>query len=477
MNDRLREIMARVAAADGRLDGLLLDLRAMAGEMLAGRKDLSAAKNELIELARELAEPPPPPPPVDPPVEPPPPAGSLEAYIASLPFAAELPALPTYRKPLRVDCDWIMRPGGSTRPGDAYRQWLQMGHTTDEVFTIGVEGVVENIRVGHGWGSIGGDTIGTQARDDRVRIRLVGLTEDAECKLTIGQQWARVDRLEVHDLGLRGQSSNFIVSTINNGHPLGDLVFDGCWFLQGADRPNHHVSGAHLNDHRSLTIRNHKNKAGISFREHCFYLKSSTEGPTWILDSDLGGGNRTWFQRRPDVVGNARPGGPFMVFRNHGDSYGWNHGSDGSSYNGGSAITIWTAPDDSVYVAGNHVRDAKYGCLMIGGQGPGKDHTLPGQHPVQRAWVWDNDFENLRGDRSCAAISCTGEVHIGPNRFESGRTLLMLDSEWQMSRVGIPNGSVALHDVDLVHVDIRTAFGGVTRSLTTAEKSAMLQAL
>lgn len=464
MSKRLREIMARVTAADARLEALLLDFRAMAGEMLGGRKDLDAAKREILELARELTAPPN--------QDPPPPAGSLAAYIATLPFASELPPLPSYAKPRRSDCDWIMPPG-SSGVGAVYRDWLSQGHTTDEVFTIGIEGAVENIRVGHGWGHLGADTIGTQNRTGKIRIRLVGLTEDAEAKLDIGQQWALVDRLEVHDLGLRGQSSNFIVGTINNGTPLGDLVFDGCWFLEGQNRLNHHASGAHISDCRSLVIANHKNKAGTGFREHCFYLKSTTEGPTWIVDSDLSGGNRTWFQRRPQRGDNARPAGPVMVFRNHGEPYGWNHGSDGSSYDGGSAITIWTAPDDSVYVAGNRVTDAKYGCLMIGGQGQARDHTPAGVHPIQRAWVWDNDFENLRGDRACAAVSSTGEVHIGPNRFESSRQSLVLDSEWQVNRVGIPNGSVTLHDPALVDLDIQTAFGG-KRYLTRGEKTAML---
>jgi len=451
--ERLAKLLARALHAEGSAEAKVEALEAEADRVSSALDEARAERAQIIrirsDIQRQYLEA----------LKPVP--DELAAYVAGLPFADELPPLPDYTKPAADDCDWIW--SDETRPGDAYRAWLAEGHAPTETFTIGVEGARGFVRVGHGWGSLGGDTIGTAARTDRISVRLVGLTPDAEVKLSIGHQWALVERLEVHDLGLRGDSSNFIVGTVLLGIPAGDLVFDGCEFLQGHERSNPHVSGAHLGDHRSLVVRNHRTSPDLRLREHDFYIKSSTAGPTWIVDNVFGAGNRTWFQRRPGAnEGNARPAGPFIVMRNRGDGYGWRHGMDGGSFAGGSAITVWTAPEDKVFVAGNVVLDSKYGCLMVGGQPPEKNFLNENGFPIQEVWIWDNVFENSQQGRpgnlpkrEAASVTGVELVHWGPNDLQRGARLT-LNNEWGMNRHGIANGEVRLYDPAIVGDSVYT---------------------
>jgi hypothetical protein len=206
---------------------------------------------------------------------------------------------------------------------------------------------------------------------------------------------------------------------------------------------------------KTLIWRNHKWRGeqpgtpGINLREHCAYFKScvggATGGGTWIIGNDLRGGNRTGFQVRPQADLNMRPTGPVVIANNYADGYGWNNGSDGSSYDGGGCITVWTSPEWPVYIFGNRVTDSKYGCLVLSPQGPSRNWLNADGYPIRSAYIYGNTFENLRGDRDGVSITGVQNVHWFNNRSRGKYGALMLDAPWGIQVAGIANGAVAVY--------------------------------
>lgn len=441
----------------------------------------------------------------------------LAEYIATLPeiMRAKMPAFQFYVIPKEEDCDWIITPNtatstkglgtitGTSPMGRAYQVWRQAGNTGR--CTFGVRGAIGPQQIGHGWGHVGVGTIHWRLPDgtyDNLDIEIVGLDKYAEMSIGIGNKYGFVDSLRVFNIGLRGGGGNFIVSTSDGDNDgdvydeVGDILFDGIWYLNDKDwspgQYSPHTSAFHLGDHRSLVLRRIKLAADVtgehSWRgtEHTHYDKSSWTGPTWIVQNNMKGGNRTWFQRRPDIRDNVRPMGDYMVLMNEGDSYGWDHGEGGETFAGGSAMSVWTAPDDRVFVAGNRVADAKYGCLMLGGQGPDRDWYVEDEtgqeepYVIKEAWVWDNYFENAhighlpgRPKRNAVALSSVKDLHIGKNTFANDARLCLYN-KWAAERHGMDNGTVRLYgDHSNVHVRKYDPAIDNERELTAVEREAL----
>tara|TARA_R110000782_G_scaffold259110_2_gene349297 strand:+ start:10547 stop:12202 length:1656 start_codon:yes stop_codon:yes gene_type:complete len=511
---RFAETM-KMASADVRLAKKnFLDAReAWNGQTLKFRRAVSsreytgAAYAELLRLEPDetAVEP-------DPPMHSDPDDQALADYIDSLPFKDKMPAFPYYDVPTRDSCDWIISDrlaesmhGQPTYHGPepmaaAYQLSREAGFEGE--IMMGVVGNIGNQLIGYGYGSQGG-TLGykNEAGDyEDIQLGIVGLTADAEMRSTLGDKYGFIDSLRCFNIGFRGGYGNFILSTVDHDPSaqgdIGDVLFDGCWWLNRAEWSEGeyppHTSGLHLGDHRSLILRRHK-FAGFRGREHCLYDKSSYAGPSWIVQNDMRGGNRTWFQRRPDPSNNVRPRGAFVVLLNKGDSYGWDHGSDGASFAGGSAITVWTAPDDTVFIAGNKVIDAKYGCLTVTAQPASKGNWFTVENStgtelpyvVERLYIWDNVFDNGHvghppnlPSRNAVSVAAVKELHIGPNEFLNG-AVLALPNEWSMRVAGFDNGAVSLYGAEYLNsVNIRSTDGvgelAVERQMTQLEKEALV---
>jgi len=230
----------------------------------------------------------------------------------------------------------------------------------------------------------------------------------------------------------------------------------------------------HIDKWDTLVWRRHRwrgerpNTPGVNLREHSGYLKSS-RGQTWILENDLRGGNRTGFQIRPEVDHNERPVGPVVIAYNRADGYGWNNGRTPETFDGGSALTVWTNPEGPTFIFRNEVTDAKYGCLMVGGQPEGLNWFNENGFPIRDVYVADNHFENRNGDRGAVSLTAIEDLHLYANDIDGKLTL---NSQWGMIRLGIPNGRTALYDDALVERQIYTYDPETqrTRLMSAAEK-------
>ena len=405
--------------------------------------------------------------------------GEPEAF-PGLPF--EVPPIPAYRKPGPEDCDWIIQ-DGVARSRRALPDILASDHegyllgpvyqasrearrnrnslAKDRPVTIGVmDDAGEGVLCG-GWSVHSPRSVfskNSQGTFEDVAIEIVGLSESCEVSISWDTRWGQPKLIGLFNIGIRGRNDSFIIRA-NAG--VDRLIIDGCWWLPNkgyAGTNQRHASGMHIDRWGELIWRNHRWRGerpgtpGINLREHSAYLKSARVG-TWIVGNDLRGGNRTGFQIRPEPAKNEIPVGPIVIANNVAAGYGWNNGSDPSSYDGGSCITVWTNPNDSTYVFGNSITDAKYGCLTITAQGPENNWTGADGFPIGPVFLAGNTFENRRGDRDPVAITACQEVHLYPNEVQ-GR--FVLNNAWGMRIHGIANGPVLAHDPVATELDLWT---------------------
>jgi len=196
-------------------------------------------------------------------------------------------------------------------------------------------------------------------------------------------------------------------------------------------------------------------------------------------DNDLRGGNRTGFQIRPQADENQRPRGPQVISGNTAVGYGWNMGDTPATFDGGSCITVWANPEDRTWIFGNTITDAKYGCLMVGGQGPDRNWLNADGFPIHQVLIWGNTFENAQEGhpaglpkRSAASITAVEELHWGENAMLEGARLTLND-QWGIQTHGIHNGLVQLHMPALPSYPVWT-YDGSNRPMTPEELTALL---
>ena len=524
---------ARLQQERDTLQSLISQTRVQAGVVTAAEDDATAkaelSQRLLNEYVQSLHH-----------GSPQPAVGELQAYLSSLPFASEIPTFPEYDVPTEADCEWIIEGGvaRSTRGlpditvpegqplylvGPAYRASVAAGHPLPIDF--GVRDDAGTVVLADGWSqpqewnsrSLFVRT-GTSTFAD-LRVRIVGISDVAEVSVAWGRKWGFVRELGLYNIGLRGQNDSFIIRA-NDG--IGNLTLDGCWFLasttfaqSGIGNGSVHASGMHVDKWDRLIIRHHKWRGklptdpGPEFMEHEFYLKSGIL-QTWIVENELHGGNRTLFQERPGADEGIMPTASIVVAKNTSDGYGWHvAGADG-----GAAITIWSNPRNKTFILGNTITDARYGCLVVSGQGISNTYhydyqyvdtdqnqaTPPelivsntivhgggpqGGHPqetwLRRDWlndagfpigdvyVWDNVFENSRSQRATVSISATERLFWGPNNLNDGK--LFLNSEFNYNANGIANGQVRLYNVPS---QVWTYDGASNRKMTEAEVGAFL---
>jgi len=412
------------------------------------------------------------------------------------PFATELPPFPVYRIPTEEDCHWIIE-GGVARStqglatiscdkegavvGHCYRASIARGHSLPII--IGVHDDAGPVAVGGLYNADGGRSVTVREKDGGwrpLKIELVGLSDHAEVRLGWTGKWGYPAHVGAYHIGLRGDDDSFIIRA---NEPAGTVILDGCWFLTSKRFPEpdaRHASGMHLDEWETLVWRRHQwrgatpDAPGALFREHVGYLKSS-RGVTWILENNLLGGNRTGFQIRPgaDDEGNPVPVGPVVIAHNYADGYGWTHGSDGATREGGSCITVWSSPNAPVFLFRNRITDARYGCLMVGAQGVERNWLNEAGFPIQAVYIAGNVFENARGDRETVSISGVEHVRIWADNQVAPGSRWLLDNRWAVQTHGIRNGSVELFGGAMPRVSFYTFDGTDERPLTPAELAPM----
>ena len=406
-------------------------------------------------------------------------SGEMQPF-SGLPF--EVPPIPAYRKPSIQHCDWIIEDGVARSRrglpsikasqhegyllGPIYRASIEARRgqrklTKDRPVTIGVIDDASEAIICGGWAESSPRSLFSKDRRGKfedVSIEIVGLSDSCEVRISWDTRWGFPKLIGLFNIGIRGREDSFIIRA-NSG--VDRLIIDGCWWLNNKNtdgKNERHTSGMHIDRWRELIWVNHlwrgkrPGMPGVNLREHSAYLKSS-RGGTWIVGNDLRGGNRTGFQIRPEPSNAEIPKGPIVIANNVAPGYGWNNGSDPSTYDGGSCITVWTNPNNSTYIFGNKVTDAKYGCLAISAQPTGKNWTGESGFPIGPVYIANNLFENRRGDRDPVVISSCEEVHLYANEIQ-GR--LVLDNAWGMRVHGIRNGPVYAHDPTVFDHDIWT---------------------
>jgi hypothetical protein len=99
----------------------------------------------------------------------------------------------------------------------------------------------------------------------------------------------------------------------------------------------------------------------------------------------------------------------------------------------------------------NKITDARYGCLLVGGQAPDRNFLNVNGFPIQTLLVKDNIFENKRAKRASVMINATERTHWGANTF----TRLDLNNKWGIQKHGIQNGPITFYDSSIVFQDVR----------------------
>lgn len=374
------------------------------------------------------------------------PPASSDRFYPDLPFNAPLP--PEYKIPTEASCHVVIDDYKTNVIAGLYTSHVNKGK--DLPFIVGVKGDGGKVWPGGQYSASNDYSIPLED----VEIEIVGLTDDAEVGVGWSTKYGNCKSIKLFNIGLRGDSDSFVIRA---NEPVGTVIMDGCWFLNGTRSSGgemFHTSGLHIDNYETLVIANHRNMTGIRFHEHSFYLKSCVGiGPdagTWIVGCNLTGGNRTGFQRRPQqfrdddifVKSNAWPRGPFVVAYNYSHDFGWEH----DDKSGGSVITIWTAPDDDVFIFHNTILNARYGCLVLSGQPPHKDFLNTNGYPIRRAHVYANKLENSAGDRGCVSFTGVEDLHLWEdNGFVGDSGDLTLGNPWAMEADAIDNGKITIH--------------------------------
>jgi hypothetical protein len=492
-------------------------LRLIAADITAAKSTLAAAEEKLVALALDAATPGEPtdpvvtPPVVTPPVVTPP-ASSAAPDLSGAPFAALLPPWPAYTIPVLADCEWVVeggiakstlgladvQPDGGGVIGAAYRASIKAGHALP--ITFGVRGNAGRVALGGLWNpdSAHSVTQRTAGGFASTSVEIVGLDDVAEVGLTTWSgEWGFTDYLGVFNIGLRGYDASL---QIVSNRPCGKVVLDGCWFLNqvGREGQAQYDSAVHCANWTTLVVRRTKwrgatpGSPGQLVKEHILYPKCGGPGGLWIVENEFQGSNGTCFQVRPSAAGDeafmsVEPTGAIVIALNRSHGYGWEHGNTEATSRGGSALSVWSSPRQPVFIYANVVTDARYGCLLLGGQGyspipgfEGRDRNWYNDagFPILEAHIAGNTFENARSQRAAVMVSAVERVFWYPNKIAAG-SKVEFNSEWNaLSSVrGTPNGQIRIIG-DPGAVEQYRTFDYVTRAMRrmTAEEIQALRA-
>tara|TARA_R110000737_G_scaffold47134_4_gene67050 strand:+ start:11393 stop:12871 length:1479 start_codon:yes stop_codon:yes gene_type:complete len=388
-------------------------------------------------------------------------------------------------RPSVEQIDWIVQGGKytsrrglkpATNYGDAYRA-SRASNDLDIIF--GVFGDSGRAMVGGLYGTTGGEDLAAPG-DEKASACFVGLDDTASIELGFGSHLNRglpTGSVWAFDIGLRGPSDTFLIRA-NGGSD--HVQLDGCWWLgvRGWDYTsdaNAYASGLHIDNWGTLVLRNHQwrgetpGSPGLKLREHQFYLKSGRIS-TLIENNDLFGGNRSGFQRRPDMPNQELPTDRIMIRGNRCDGHGSNH----EHSDGGGVLTVWLS-NPATYVYDNVVTNFRYQALVVSGQGTELNFDFLGSGNQHGAvYVAGNTF--IPGpitERDTASLSSIDELHLWGDNEMVGT--INLDSVWNWENNSTSNLREYIYATaaPLWHL-VRYIPGEGDYVLTTEDKEALL---
>jgi hypothetical protein len=314
---------------------------------------------------------------------------------------------------------------------------LELDHMDDALpsfrgtLVVGIKGDVGPLWLGqkrHSWAS---------------NCVFVGLTEDAVIGPIVQSSDVPHVRTEFHNVGIRAAHDSFGFRQIT---PLGHLVFKNWWFVD-ADQ----TSGMHLSHGLESFHAQGYQPRDSRFLEHAIYKKGG--GRTQILDNDMRGSGRSFYQERAHGAGThpypfgatPPPSGPIIIDGNTSDGFGWDHEHIG----GGAVISVWCSLEHPVVIRANDIQNCRTGGIMVG-QGATNTHPPLTHDEYSHSLVWlEDNIVKVNGSqgsdpRHAVSISATRELVLaGTNVYESAhRYDLVLDAEFSWKQGAKPNGGV-----------------------------------
>lgn len=269
---------------------------------------------------------------------------------------------------------------------------------------------------------------------DDLQVNIFGLDGVADIGyLRLGDHLRFVKQAYFLDVNIEAYPSNF---ALWNEGPVGNLGFDNVSITPAMRDGQIHrnESLVHLGEGwRNLFVRDfrrgERNGVKILPQQHVFYPKGG--GDAWFMGCDLGGGNRTGINWRPHprtnrYAASPRFSGTLLIDGCYAEGFGWDHPHDAAHHAGGSIVTLWSTPDAPAVVRDCRFTDARYGCFAAVAQPDSEtngNYRTPWGHTHLDLHLEHNYFENRRGDRYTAEISCTKRATLWPENVFEGRGL------------------------------------------------------
>lgn len=386
-------------------------------------------------------------PPIDPPVIDPPPVGP---GMDGAPQRVE-PVWPTVIDAfVYSDGTWAI-PGGPRTPGmarDAYEA-VEVTLQSPRKIVLGIEGNVGPVSMGHAY-SKWGDDIFRSPKGWEIDVAFMGQSPSSSVgPVFLGSTAADEGKFDVcksasfFGIGINGESGTYAFR--QHGY-CEEFIFDKVWIVphevtKSLSVP--YISSFNFHkDWERMTLKRYEPR-GMQTREHVAYIKGG--GFTQVLDSNLFGGRRTGFQDRSHQDGNypSPPRhGDFIADGNYAEGFGFDH----VKASGGQWLTVWSSLEYKVRISNNRCTDARYGCLGISkGVESSEPYLTDDGLSHSNVYIWGNEFENKRAQRSCVSIADARMVHLGEgNSFigpDNGSHTMVFGSQWGWQNAGaqVPN--------------------------------------
>ena len=295
---------------------------------------------------------------------------------------------------------------------------------------------------------------------DRINLQIIGLTGSNGVVpsleiVHLGNKYGFVEYLEIQDADIYDHGDSFIIRQTGR---VGTVVFNG-WRWNASKPAGQYVTSGISMDHGwdTLIFANER-PAEIFFREHDRYLKGG--GPVYIFKNASEGMNRTAEQIRPhkayqDSGAAAQPATPGIVGDIHIlDNITTHPKEHPLPPSGGSLHTVWSCPDNTVYVERNTELGGRYGFFAAVGQATNRAYVNERGYQIFQVMFEDNTSISEINDRVPVEFSSVEQVYIGDNVISTNQEFdIILGSKfafqshenWQPKEVYILRSAMEKH--------------------------------
>lgn len=329
---------------------------------------------------------------------------------------------------------------GPRHPGmarDAYAA-VEATLSTPRKIALAIHGNVGRVSLGYAYSPYSDDLFKTD-KGWPIDVTFVGGNASAAVgPIFVGSNAGDLTKFDIcrsasfFDIGINGSPDPY---AFRQHDYIEELIFDRVWIVPNAGyvaQAGMHRSAFLLNgDWEHMTLKRYEPR-GMRMEEHVAYIQGG--GFTQVLDCNLFGGRRTGYQDRShqdSQYPSPTRHGDFIADGNYAEGFGFNH----SEASGGQWLTNWFSGEYKVRISNNRCTDARYGCLGIAKGTPSSEPYLTEDGlSHSNVYIWGNEFENKRAQRSCVSIADARMVHFGEgNRFagpEHGAHTMVLGSQW-----------------------------------------------